>query len=284
VPDRCSGVVDNKATARGRGSAWSVNEWNVRMVIDRGYAFANFYHGDIDPDKPDFSDGIHPHFLKPGQTQRGPHDWGTLAAWAWGIHRAVDYLHQDKDIDTSRIAVVGHSRNGKAALLAAAFDERIDLVIPHQAGCGGTAPSRTKNPGAETVKIINSGRSHWFNDTFSLFNDDVDKLPFDQHCLFALCAPRPILLSNAEEDQWADPAGQFDLLVAADPVYKLLGSPGLASQRRRHADLYARVPPTGQLLDSPLGYFLRPGKHSMTPDDWKIFLAFADKHFRQNQK
>jgi hypothetical protein len=96
-------------------------------------------------------------------------------------------------------------------------------------------------------------------DTFQLFNDDVDKLPFDQHCLFALCAPRPILLSNAEGDQQADPPGQFDMLLAADPVYKLLGSPGLASkQSERHADLYTRVPPTGQLLDSPSAIFFAP--------------------------
>src|SRR5205823_6560099 len=129
------GVVNNRATEAGRGAQAGV--WNVEATIDRGYAFATFYNGDVDPDRDDFSDGVHPHFFPPGQTARRPHDWGTIAAWAWGLQRAVDYLVTDRDLDRRRIAVVGHSRNGKAALLAAAFDERIALAIPLQAGCGG---------------------------------------------------------------------------------------------------------------------------------------------------
>jgi len=139
----------------------------------------------------------------------------------------MDYLVTDKDIDRDRIAVFGHSRNGKTALLAAAFDDRIALALSHQSGCGGSAPSRTKNPKAETVKRINSAFPHWFNATFKRFNDEIEKLPFDQHGLAAICAPRPVLYTNAEGDQWADPAGQFEMLQAADKVYKLLGAGGL---------------------------------------------------------
>src|SRR5205085_5634423 len=142
--------------------------------------------------------------------------------WAWGCHRAVDYLLTDKGIDGKRLAVVGHSRLGKTALLAGAFDDRIAVVIPHQSGCGGAGPSRTKNPKAETVKRINTSFPHWFCDNFKQFNDDPSKLPFDQHGLVALVAPRPVLFSNAVEDQWANPDGQFDVLKAADPVYRLL--------------------------------------------------------------
>ena len=109
----------------------------------------------------------------------------------------------DRDIDPKRIAVVGHSRNGKAALLAAAFDERIALAVPLQAGCGGTAPSRGKV--GESVKQINTSFPHWFNAEFKKFNEQPDRLPFDQHCLIALCAPRPVLLPNAVEDEWANP-------------------------------------------------------------------------------
>src|SRR5207253_3579250 len=122
----------------------------------------------------------------------------TIMAWAWGISRVVDYLATDKNLDAKRIAVVGHSRLGKTALLAAAFDERIALAIPHQAGCGGTAPSRGKV--GESVKRINTSFPHWFNSTFKEFNDQVDRLPFDQHCLAALVAPRPLLFTNAVED------------------------------------------------------------------------------------
>ena len=261
------GVAANKATDAGRGT--NVDTWNIEYAVSRGYGVATFYNGDVDPDRPDPADGVQPHFAKAGLTKSDSrHEWGTLAAWAYGIQRAVDYLHQDKDVDTRRIACVGHSRNGKTALLAAAFDERIDLVVPSQAGCGGTAPSRTKV--GETVKQINDRFPHWFNGEFKSFNEQVDKLPFDQHCLIALCAPRPVLLSNAVEDQWANPNGQFEMLRLADPVYRMYGTDGCAAEK---------MPPTGELVGSTLGYWIRDGKHSMTKADWETYLNFADKHF-----
>src|SRR5439155_23363292 len=151
-----------------------------------------------------------------------------------------------------RIAVVGHSRNGKAALVAAAFDERIALAIPLQAGCGGTSPSRGKI--GESVQRINTSFPHWFNGQFKKFNEQPDRLPFDQHCLIALCAPRPVLLPNAEEDLWANPGGQLELAKAAAPVYKLLGAEGIAPDAK---------PEMSKLIDSRVGYFIRPGKHAM---------------------
>ncbi|MFN7946281.1 MAG: acetylxylan esterase [Blastocatellia bacterium] len=267
MPKFCQGVKDNRATDEGRGS--NESGWAAEQTIDRGYALATFYHGDIAPDKPDFTGGVFPHYLKAGQTQPGPHDWGAIAAWAWGAQRAVDYLITDRDIDQGRIAIFGHSRNGKAALLAAAFDERIAVAFPHQSGCGGAAPSRTTV--GETVTAINKSFPHWFNDVFPQFGGNEAKLPFDQHELIALVAPRPVLLTNAVEDQWANPAGQFDNLRAADKVYRLLNADGLAAQQ---------MPETNRLIDSTLGYYIRPGKHSTTPEDWKVFLDFADKHLK----
>jgi hypothetical protein len=265
MPDGTPGAKDHRATDAGRGTEKSV--WNLEGSIDRGYAVATFYCGDIDPDKPDFSDGVHPHYYKPGQTEPGPHEWGTIAAWAWGISRAVDYLVTDPNIDAERIAVVGHSRLGKTALLAAAMDERIALAIPLQAGCGGTAPSRGSV--GESVKQINDRFPHWFCATFKQFNEQVDRLPFDQHSLVALVAPRPVLFANAVEDEWANPAGQFDMLKAADAVYRFLGVEGLG---------VGRMPEPGELVGGRLGYFIRPGKHSMTLEDWQVFWDFADKH------
>src|SRR5262249_31071255 len=150
------------------------------QIIQRGHALATFCHNHISPDAPNAKQALFLRFGNKG-AERGPHDWATIAAWAWALHRGVDYLLTDKDIDGRHIAVVGHSRLGKTALLAAAFDERIALAIPHQAGCGGTAPSRGKV--GESVKQINEGFPHWFNGTFKEFNDHPDKLPFDQHCL-----------------------------------------------------------------------------------------------------
>lgn len=262
----CSGSKDNRATDAGRGT--QLDTWTIERTIERGYAVALFYNGDIAPDKPGFTEGIHRHLWEKGQTAPGPRDWATIASWAWGVQRVVDYLHTNPDIDTGRIAVVGHSRLGKTALLAAAFDERIKLAIPHQAGCGGTAPSRGKI--GESVKQINDRFPHWFNAEFKKFNDQPERIPFDQHCLAALVAPRPLLFSNAVEDTWANPEGQFQVLQAADPVYRLLKAGGLEAKK---------MPEVGQLIDSKLGYFIRPGKHSMTPDDWKVFLDYADRHF-----
>ena len=267
VPDRAPGAKDNHATDAGRGK--DIGVWNIEYVVGRGYGVATFYCGDTDPDKPDPADGIQPHYYKPGQTEPAEHDAATIAAWAFGIHRAVDYLEQDRSIDHDRIAVVGHSRLGKTALLAGAFDERIDLVIPLQAGCGGTAPSR--GTVGESVKRINDSFPHWFDATFKAFNEHTDRLPFDQHCLIALCAPRPVLLSNAVEDEWANPAGQFDMLKAAEPVYKLLGAGGVDAKV---------MPEPGKLIDSRLGYWIRPGKHSMTKADWETFIAYADRQMK----
>jgi len=266
MPQHCPGCEEHRATDAGRGT--QIDVWNLEASIDRGYAVATFYCGDVDPDRPDFSDGVHPFFDSDGTKEPGPHTWGTIAAWAWGIHRAVDYLVTDEDLDARRIAVVGHSRLGKTALLAAAMDERIALAIPHQAGCGGTAPSRGKV--GESVERINTAFPHWFADEFTRFNEQVDKLPFDQHSLVALVAPRPVLFSNAVEDQWANPDGQFEVLKAAEGVYRLLGADGLAADK---------PPEPGRLIDSTLGYFIRLGKHSMTQGDWQVFLDFADKHW-----
>jgi hypothetical protein len=257
-------VPNDKATEEGRGKNKDV--WNLEQSIERGYAVATFYYGEIDPDRGDVRGEIRP--LLPKDL-----DTATIACWAWGIHRAVDYLTTLKDeIDPKRIAAVGHSRLGKTALLATAFDDRIALAIPHQAGCGGTAPSRpigSKYDKAESVKRINTSFPHWFNAAFKEFNEDPTRLPFDQNCLVALCAPRPVLFSNAEEDLWANPEGQFEVLRAAEPVYRFLGAGGLDAKA---------VPPLGKLVDSRLGYFIRAGKHSMTLEDWGAFWDFADKH------
>ncbi|HZU37268.1 MAG TPA: acetylxylan esterase [Gemmataceae bacterium] len=269
LPASFPGVKKNHATDAGRGT--QVNVWSIQYVIARGYGVATCYCGDIAPDHPGFADGVFPYFRKPGQKTHGPDDWGAIAAWAWGLQRAMDYLVTDREVDAHRIAVVGHSRLGKAAIVAAAFDDRIALAIPHQAGCGGTAPSRGKV--GESVKQINDRFPHWFDAEFKKFNAHPDRLPFDQNCLVALVAPRPVLFTNATDDQWANPAGQFDVLKAADPVYRLLGAEGLAAKR---------MPPVNTLVNSRLGYHIRPGKHSMGRQDWKVWLEYADKHLRES--
>lgn len=267
----CKGVENDRATPAGRGSQADV--WNVDLIIERGYALASFYSGDIDPDTADFTDGLAAE-LKPDMKFAGD-DPGTIACWAWGFHRAIDALENQEPelaktgskLDLKRIAAVGHSRNGKTALLAAAMDPRIALAIPSQAGCGGTAPSR--GTVGESVKRINTSFPHWFCDNFTEFNDEPQRLPFDQNCLAALCAPRPVLFANAVEDTWANPDGQLEVLKAAAPAYALYGRKGIEADAK---------PAMNKLIGHELGYFIRPGKHSMNRQDWGAFLDFADRH------
>ncbi|MBY0228182.1 MAG: acetylxylan esterase [Gemmataceae bacterium] len=258
--DRSPGVVKNRATDKSRGTAKKT--WPLEEIIGRGYGVAACYNGDIDPDRKEERGGLKKAIDPEGKA-------GTIAAWAWGVSRIVDHLMARDDVDRKRIIAVGHSRLGKTALLAGAMDERIALAIPHQAGCGGTAPSRTTT--GEKVKDINKNFPHWFNAAFKEFDAEPERLPFDQHCLAALMAPRPVLFSNAVKDTWANPDGQFDMLRGADPVYKLLGVEGLASKDK---------PEVGKPSMGRLGYWVRPGTHEMNADDWKVFLDFADKHLK----
>jgi hypothetical protein len=263
----CPGVVNNRATEASRGKGID-SEWGIAETIARGYAVVAFYNGDLAPDTPDFTRGVFPHFQAANATKET--SWGNVAAWAWGFHRVLDYLVTDKTIDKNRIALFGHSRMGKAAMFAAAMDERAALVFPHQAGMGGTSPNR--GTVGESVKAINDRFPHWFNDTFPLFSDNPARLPFDQHCLVALMAPRPVLFSNAVEDTWANPAGQFEMLQVASKVYQFLGVEGLQA---------TQMPEPGTIVKSRLGFFYRNGKHSTMAEDWQAFLEFADKHLQR---
>ncbi len=270
---------NNRAGEAARGG--QADTWAIEQSIDRGYAVATFFGGDVVSDKVELAQEQMKHFVPPGMAADAPDAPATIMIWAWAFSRMLDYLASDQDIDARRIAIVGHSRNGKTALLAAALDERIAMVIPSQAGCGGTAPNRVApelsapqangRPKVETVAVINKSFPHWFCGHFKPFGEAPEKLPFDQHELIALCAPRPVLISCAVEDAWSNPPGQFEMLKAADPVYKLVAGDGLGA---------AQMPETGRLLDSRLGYYIRPGTHSMTRDDWKVWLDYADKWLR----
>ena len=181
----------------------------------------------------------------------------------------MDYLETNKRVDAKRVAVFGFSRLGKAAMWAGAQDERFALVVSQDSGKGGV--SLSKRPVGEPVAHL-SGKDlgHWFAPNYAKYAGNEAALPVDGHELAALIAPRPLLILSGAEDAWSDPEGEFLGGLGAAPVYRLLGTDGLAA---------TQWPAPQHLIDSTVGYYLRPGGHNVTFEDWQATLKFADKHF-----
>ena len=262
------GMVDNRATEASRGVRSS--RWPVDLILSRGYGLATIYYGDIDPDYDDgFRNGIQG-LLDPDLSERGPDSWGSIAAWAWGLSRAMDYFETDVEIDHQRVAVMGHSRLGKTSLWAGAEDERFAMVISNNSGCGGAALSR--RPFGERVSNINSSFPHWFAARFHEYNDNEGALPVDQHMLMALVAPRPLYVASAEEDKWADPRGEYLSLFYGSEAYKLY---------QKESTLSPQMPGVDQPVSiGKLGYHMRSGKHDVKKYDWERYMDFADDHLQ----
>ena len=270
VPENESfGIVEHRATEKSRGVRTS--RWPVERILERGYGVATIYCGDVDPDFHDgFKNGVHSLFDK---RERNESSWGTIAAWAWGLQRAMDYFESDHDVDISKVAVLGHSRLGKAALWAGAQDTRFAMVISNDSGEGGAALSR--NGKGESLRDITTTFPHWFCTKYATYAGKVGELPIDQHMLLALVAPRLLYVASATEDQWADPEGEFLSARLAEPVYKLYDRKGLGTRKM--------PPPDTPVQGGSIGYHLRTGKHDITVYDWERFMDFADQKWKRVQ-
>jgi hypothetical protein len=243
--------------------------WPFAKLVHHGYALATMWTGDMAPDNDKtLHSGVYSLFYKPGQTERAPDDWGAIAAWGWGLSRALDYFETDAAVDAKRVAVIGHSRNGKAAVWAGARDTRFAMVVSNESGEGGAALSR-RNFG-ETVRDLNSSFPHWFCKNYRKYDGRADESPVDSNLLLSLIAPRPLYVASAQGDLWSDPKGEFLGALGAGPVYRLLGAKGLPSPQFPGAEHPA--------IDSSVGYHMRTGKHDITEYDWEEYLRFADLH------
>lgn len=229
--------------------------------FDAGFAYASFQASDLVPDRarraPDAMEAMgNGHSRSPT---------GTLMAWAYGYSAAIDALSGDDWLDPDRIAIYGHSRHGKSALLAGIWDRRIDAVIAHQSGFGGAALSRSTV--GEGLRRVSDSYPHWFDPAYASYAGRLEALPVDQHQLLALMAPTPLFLGNARRDVWSDPNSTFRAAMAAGEIYRLHGLTGLTSEAMTDYD-----------PASSLAYFLRPGFHGTDQRDIDAMLAFLTAH------
>lgn len=257
----------------GKDSRGRYKGFEVEKILSHGYGFATICYGDIEPDfNGGIAYGIRPLFFGSGQSQPKSDEWGAIGAWSYGLSRAMDYLEKEKAVDPHRVAIMGHSRLGKTVLWAGAMDQRFAMVLASCSGEAGASLAR-RNYG-ETVQDLVNTFPYWFCINFQKYAKNVSQLPVDMHELIALLAPRPVYITGAEEDRWADPKGEFLACVGAGPVYRLLGVQGLGTDQ---------MPPLNQPIMHTIGYHYRTGKHEVTAFDWDQFLKFADMHLQVRQ-
>ena len=240
--------------------------WPVEEIVNRGVAACAFYACDVDTDADDgFQNGVHTIFNE----KHGRTDWATLASWAWGAMRIMDYLERDVRIDANHVAVVGQSRGGKTAILAGACDLRFAAVYSSCSGCMGAALSRFKD--GEHVRDIVSAFPYWFCDEFRSYSDREKDMPFDQDALLATIAPRMIYVTSATMDDWADPDAELAAVCMTRPIYRLYGLDGLPEETMHIDKMHLLEKP---LLTDKVGYHRRIGVHDLTTADWMRFLDF----------
>lgn len=260
-------AVNGKATDACRGV--NASQWPVDSILDAGYALVTMYREEIASDRKEemFKTGVHT--LYP-ELQNREDNFSTMAAWAWAMSRAVDYLETDKDIDQKKIIAFGFSRLGKAALWAGATDTRFAAVLSNESGAGGGKQFRRGI--GENIRRLCTVFPHWYAKSFRKYMDKDTTLPFDQHYVLALIAPRPVYLATAQDDVQADPEGEFETAKASNAVYKFLGTKGFP---------YITFPALNEPLYSQIGFHIRPGGHDVKNFDWKQFLNFSNLQFNK---
>ncbi|MDD7413923.1 MAG: hypothetical protein PUK86_12040 [bacterium] len=238
--------------------------WPVEELVDNGYAVARVYYNDVTDDSAKM-DGLAA--MYPAE---GNHAWGKIGMWAFACSRVLDYLlTRPEVVDPTRVAVTGHSRLGKTALWAGAQDERFALAISNDSGCSGAAITRDKV--GETVRDITRNFPYWFCPAYLRYIDNEHAMPFDQHELVALMAPRRVYVASAEEDTWADPTSEYLSCCAASAAYEALGMKGFV-----HPD---SLPEMNQPLhEGEIGYHVRTGSHFFSRTDWLFHMAYRKKH------
>ncbi len=250
-------------------------------IVRRGYAAAVFSNTSL------ALDSYHPYFGEDGTAvvqdppftngfyacwaqERTETSWGAISAWAWGASRVLDWLETLPEVDSRRVALVGHSRGGKTSLWAGATDRRFALVCANDSGCCGAKLNHVAVSMSETIRQDNVNNPHWFSRAFRRFNGRDASLPYDQHWLAALVAPRLLYIASASDDFGAGPWGEFLTARHASPAWALYGADGLVE------DGPYRI--GAQFHGGRVGYHLRSGGHDLLLCDWTRYMDFADRH------
>ncbi len=230
-------------------------------ILDNGFAAFNIYFNDVTSDDGDFTDGLAGLFYPDGK--RNPTDCGKLCLWAWAASRVLDFAETDSRLDMTRAAVCGHSRLGKTALVAGAFDTRFSFVHSNCSGCGGASIARDNT--GETVRDICRNFPYWFCENYKKYIDNEYAMPFDQHFLIACSAPRFVSVVSASEDDWADPTGELLACFAASPAFEKAGKGFVCNKKADIGD---------EFTEGNLAYFYRKGRHFFSREDWNFLMKF----------
>ncbi|NYF81110.1 hypothetical protein HDF17_003430 [Granulicella arctica] len=260
-----SGHVLKIAESGTRGAA--AQQWQLHLLLARGYGLATLYAGDIEPDFiGGIGYGVRPLLFGPKQSVPAADDWGAIGAWAWGMSRVVDVLSSDPHIDAKRLIAFGFSRFGKTALWAAAQDQRFALVLSNESGQGGATLSHRQE--GEPIDHMMLAFPYWFCGNYQHYLGRTQSLPVDGHLLLSLIAPRPLYVGSAGSDPYSDPEGEFLAVKAVAPVYALYGEQGVTD---------TAMPPLNHPVGQWVSYHVRPGGHDVTLYDWEQYLNFADR-------
>jgi hypothetical protein len=263
LPETAGGSKDGKV-APGRAPMRETGP--MADILARGYGYATVRYTEIEGDRAETNlSGVRRLALAPGQEKPAAGEWGTIAAWAWGASRVLDYLATDPAVDARRVALVGHSRLGKTVLWAGARDPRFALIFSSCSGEMGAALARRDF--GETVDDMAANFPWQFVGSFPKYAGRWHQMPVDAHLLIALAAPRPVFVTGGTQDQWADPKGEFLAQIAAGPVYRLLGRKDLGRNELPPLDM--------PLIDGELGFLYHTGGHTITAADWSTFLDFS---------
>jgi len=246
--------------------------WPAEEIVRRGFAAISFFNGDITLDcEHGRTQGVYPCFEKDVFRKYRPYDgWGVLSAWAWGASRVLDWIEGEPSLDASHVAVIGHSRGGKTALVAAAYDSRFAMACSNDSGCGGAKLHHIDLPDSEHIAMSNRSRRFWYCNQYAMWANRDREMPYDQHEFVALIAPRLLCIGSASEDVHAGPLGEYWTARLASPAWELYGRRGLVSD--------AFPAPDSAQQEGAISYHLRPGKHNLTLHDWNAYMDFAVKH------